>query len=230
MFTGLVQSAGVVRRVEAADQARKLVIEARLQERDRALGASVAVSGVCLTVTQADESSFEALVGFETLDKTKLGELVVGQRVNVEPSLRIGDPIGGHLVSGHVDGVGTLRTREARGEAQKLVFWVPEPLRRYVAVKGSICIDGVSLTVNEVDKEGFAVGLIPHTLKVTTLDALEVGDHVNLEVDLLARYVERILSVGGGQPAPGLTFEQLAAAGFGAGTGTGPGTGPGTTS
>jgi riboflavin synthase len=214
MFTGLVQCTGTVRRLTEVAQGRQIEVAAQLADGDRILGASVAVSGVCLTVTEASAEHFCADIGFETLDKTRLGNLQVGESVNLEPSLRIGDPIGGHLVSGHVDGVGSLRSIEARGDARLMWFNAPPELHRYIAVKGSICIDGVSLTVNEVDGEGFAVGLIPHTLEVTTLGLLKAGTPVNLEVDMMARYVERILSASSDAPSGGVSMANLIAAGF----------------
>ena len=188
------------------------MIDAALDERARELGASVAVSGVCLTVTAASPKHFEVEAAFETLSLTTLGDLAVGDVVNLEPALRMGDPLGGHLVSGHVDGVGRLESVEARGEARECWFSVPAELARYVAPKGSICIDGVSLTVNAVRDDRFSVGLIPHTLGVTTLGALGVGDRVNLEVDLLARYVARLLESG--ETAQGVSMETLRDAGF----------------
>jgi riboflavin synthase len=200
VFTGLVQTTGVVRELRPGPESRRIVIEAELAPADRVIGASVCVSGVCLTVTDSSSSWFAADVAFETLAVTTLGDLQVGSRVNLEPSLRLGDSLGGHLVSGHVDGVGQLRSVERRGDAREVWVFTPEPLRRYVAVKGSVAIDGVSLTVNRIDETGFMVGLIPHTLEVTTLgQKLEqlVSDGpiaVNLEVDMLARYVERLLS------------------------------------
>jgi riboflavin synthase len=204
VFTGLVQTTGVVRELHEGSEGLRVVIAATLAPDDRAIGASVCVSGVCLTVVEASASEFAADVGFETLAVTSFGSelagLAVGTRVNLEPSLRLGDSLGGHLVSGHVDGVGQLRSVEARGDAREVWVEVPEPLRRYIAVKGSIAIDGVSLTVNRVDATGFMIGLIPHTLAVTTLGAkLELLTRsaapvpVNLEVDMLARYVERLL-------------------------------------
>ena len=214
MFTGLVQCTGTVRRLREVAQGRQIEVEARLDAGDRHLGASVAVSGVCLTVTEASDEHFCADIGFETLDKTRLGALQSGDTVNLEPSLRIGDPIGGHLVSGHVDGVGALRSVEARGDARLMWFDAPAELHRYIAVKGSICIDGVSLTVNEVDAAGFAVGLIPHTLEVTTLGKLAPGTDVNLEVDMMARYVERMIFCSGETAPSGLTKDKLLAAGF----------------
>lgn len=201
MFTGLVQTTGCVLELSPSPHSHRLVISAKLAAADRSLGASVCVSGVCLTVTESSDDRFAADVAFETLAVTTLGALEPGSVVNLEPSLRLGDALGGHLVSGHVDGVGRLRSVEVRGDARECWFWVPEPLRRYVAVKGSIVVDGVSLTVNRVDEVGFMVGLIPHTLAVTTLgrlvDLVDQADQspatVNLEVDMLARYVERLL-------------------------------------
>ncbi|MEZ4453643.1 MAG: riboflavin synthase [Nannocystaceae bacterium] len=212
MFTGLVQGVGTLAAIEGRSQSKRLTIAATLKPDDRILGASVSVAGVCLTVTGADERSFTCEAAFETLARTTLGERRAGDRVNLEPALRLGDALGGHLVSGHVDGVGHLRRRSARGDAIEMIFGAPAELLRYVAVKGSICVDGVSLTVNAVDDEGFAVGLIPHTLSATTLGALEPGDRVNLEVDLIARYVERLL--GARAPAATITWETLARAGM----------------
>ena len=211
VFTGLVQGTGEVIAVREVPQGRTLTIRAELAERDVAIGASVAVSGVCLTVTEraGDTVAFDA--AFETLKLTTLGDLSTGSTVNLEPSLRVGDPLGGHLVSGHVDGVATLRSITPRGDAREMWFDVPDPLRRFIAAKGSVAVDGVSLTVNEVDDRGFAVGLIPHTLSVTTLGGLQPGSRVNLEVDVLARYVARLLETG--QPA-GLSKQTLIDGGF----------------
>ncbi len=195
MFTGLVRATGSVREAQEQAEGRRLVIEVALEPADRAIGASVCTSGVCLTVVEADEGSFAVEAAFETLRLTTLGDLKVGDRVNLEPSLRMGDAIGGHLVSGHVDGIGELRRIEPRGEARECWFAVPPDLRRFVAVKGSVCVDGVSLTINAVEGDEFMVGLIPHTLEVTTLGILKPGDRVNLEVDQLARYGARNLEV-----------------------------------
>jgi riboflavin synthase len=214
MFTGLVRSVGRVERILAGAEQKTFVVAAALAEADRALGASVSVSGVCLTVTAATPTSFTVEAAFETLAVTTLGGLAVGSRVNLEPALRVGDALGGHLVSGHVDGLARLRSRTPRGEAVEMWFDVPAELRPFLTVKGSACVDGVSLTINAVDAAGFAVGLIPHTLAVTTLGERRVGDALNLEVDLLARYVARLLEFRAPVAPAGVTAELLARAGF----------------
>jgi riboflavin synthase len=216
MFTGLVRSVGKLARVHAGAEQKTFVIAANLGEAERAIGASVSVSGVCLTVTAATPHDFTVEAAFETLAVTSLGGLQVGSRVNLEPALRLGDALGGHLVSGHVDGLARLRSRSARGDAALLWFDVPPELLPFIASKGSACLDGVSLTINDVDARGFSVGLIPHTLAVTTLGERAVGDALNLEVDLLARYVARLLQFSQGTPAAsaGVTHETLARAGY----------------
>jgi riboflavin synthase len=159
-------------------------------------GGSIAVNGVCLTATQFDDSSFHADVSRETLTLTTLGECVVGTPVNVEKALLAGQAMGGHYVTGHVDGVGQLVTRHDDARSVRMEFRVPAELARYVARKGSICIDGVSLTVNGASGDRFDVNLVPHTLEVTTLGRLQPGSRVNLEVDIIARYVERMMQPG----------------------------------
>ncbi len=213
MFTGLVQTRGKLVRVRDAASTRHLVIQGELPARDLELGASVAVNGACLTVTQSSADTFTFEAAFETLRKTTLGGLRVGATVNLEPALRMGDALGGHLVSGHVDGIATLRSRTRRGDASEMWFDAPQDLQPFIAQKGSLTLDGVSLTVNEVDARGFMVGIISHTLAVTTLGDLEPASTVNLEVDVLARYVARLLEFGS-SPASRLTKDQLAAAGF----------------
>lgn len=209
MFTGLVQAMGDVVAVREAAEGRALEVAAPLSASDLAIGASVAVQGVCLTVTASGAGRCTFQAAFETLSRTTLGALAVGDRVNLEPSLRVGDPLGGHLVSGHVDGIATVRSIAPRGDAREVWIDVPEPLRRFVAQKGSVALDGVSLTINEVDATGFAVGLIPHTLAVTTLGALARGARLNLEVDVLARYVARLLDA-----SPSVSHRTLVDAGF----------------
>lgn len=217
MFTGLVQQVGTLVAQRPGPERQTLVVAAKLEPRDRETGASVAVDGVCLTVTAATEEQLEFDAAFETLRLTTLGSRDVGDRVNLEPALRVGDALGGHLVSGHVDGVGTVRSVVARGDARELWVDVPAELMRFVAPKGSICVDGTSLTVNEVDAVGFAVGLVPHTLSATTLGGLAAGRSVNIEVDLLARYVARLLDYGRTPtpaPPPGLSVDALVEAGY----------------
>ncbi len=193
MFTGLVHSTGSVARIDAGAQQKTFVIASTLRDADLAVGASVCTSGVCLTVTSREGDTFTVEAAFETLELTTLGSLAPGDRVNLEPSLRVGDAIGGHLVSGHVDGVGTLASVDSRGDAREMWFEVPASLAPFIATKGSVCVDGVSLTINRVEGARFMIGVIPHTLEVTTLGARAVGDAVNIEVDQLARYVARIL-------------------------------------
>jgi len=160
-----------------------------------ALGESISVNGVCLTVIAFDAAGFEADASNETLSLTTLGQLPPGRAVNLERAMRPNDRLGGHLVSGHVDGVGRVLDVREDARAQRWRFAAPGPLSKYIAQKGSICVDGVSLTVNGVDDEGFDVALIPHTVSHTAFSQTRVGDVVNLEVDLVARYVERLLSV-----------------------------------
>ncbi len=195
MFTGLVEATGRLAVRESRGPGFRLVVESELA--DLVLGESISVSGACLTVTQHAPGRFSADVSTETVQKTTLGRLAVGSRVNLERALRVGDRMGGHVVTGHVDAVGRVRERSASGEAVNLTVAVPRALSCYVAPKGSIALDGVSLTVNVVDQEGFQVMLIPHTLRATTLSELSPGSSMNVEVDLMARYVARHLEVGG---------------------------------
>ena len=198
VFTGLVQTTGALVGAAPAERCRRLVLEGALGAEDLVLGASVAIDGVCLTVvaSEPEHGRFEVEAAFETLRKTTLGAKGVGDVVNLEPALRVGDALGGHFVSGHVDGVARLRSLEQRGEARELWFDPPADLHGFVAEKGSVCLDGVSLTVNDVDQQGFMVGIIPHTLSVTTLGRRKVGDQVNIEIDVIARYVARLLQRG----------------------------------
>lgn len=195
MFTGLIEGVGRVLAVEPRGGDARLRIEVgSLPFADVAIGESIAVSGVCLTVVEFDAMSFVADASTETLALTTLGGLGVGRAVNLERAMRPTDRLGGHLVSGHVDGVGRVQQVWPDARAQRWRFTAPASLLRYVAVKGSICVDGVSLTVNAVDDAGFEVALIPHTVAHTAFASTQVGDAVNLEVDLVARYVERLLN------------------------------------
>jgi riboflavin synthase len=196
MFTGIVQAIGTIARVEPRGGDTRLVVEAGrgFDTGDVAIGDSICVSGVCLTAVAVDTSQFAADVSVETLSRTTLGMLKSGDCVNLEKSLRLADRLGGHLVSGHVDGVGHVVTVEPDARSQRWVFDAPSELSRYIAAKGSVCIDGVSLTVNEVASNRFGVNLIPHTIDATTFQHKRAGDPVNIEVDLIARYVERLHS------------------------------------
>ncbi len=194
MFTGIIAAVGTVHEVKpAAGGARITVDTAALDLAGVSSGDSIAVDGVCLTAVALRSRGFEADVSRETLNCTT--GFTAGARVNLEKSLRLADPLGGHLVSGHVDGVGTVTRFEASGENRLLAIAAPRELAKYIARKGSIAVNGVSLTVNAVDGGAFEINLIPHTLQATNLNALTVGSRVNLEVDLLARYVERMFEV-----------------------------------
>ncbi|HEY0674943.1 MAG TPA: riboflavin synthase [Immundisolibacter sp.] len=192
MFTGIIQTVGQVTAIDRrGGDARLRIVGLSLP--DGTLGESIAVSGVCLTAVEFIEDGFVADVSAETLACTTLGAWSVGQRVNLERALAVGERLGGHIVSGHVDGVGELVSRQADGRSQRFVLRAPAALARYIAAKGSITVDGVSLTVNTVIGAEFGVNIVPHTLTHTSLDALRAGSRVNLEVDLLARYLERLL-------------------------------------
>jgi riboflavin synthase len=194
MFTGIVQGVATVRAIEPRGGDVTLVFDtAGISLADIELGGSIAVSGVCLTATRFDDGSFAADVSRETLSLTTLGDWVAGTRVNLEKALLAGQALGGHYVTGHVDGVGEMVSRRDDARSVRMEFKVPPELARYVARKGSICIDGVSLTVNGARGDRFDVNLVPHTLEVTTLGGLQSGSRVNLEVDIIARYVERMM-------------------------------------
>jgi riboflavin synthase len=199
MFTGIVQDVGRVERLDPRGQDLRLSVGTeRLDLARHSIGDSIAVAGVCLTVVALQERGFAADVSRETLAHTSIGTWREGTRVNLEPALRAGDALGGHLLAGHVDGIGEIVERSEDARSRRLRVRVPPALARYVARKGSVALDGVSLTVNLVEALQFDVNLVPHTLAVTTLGALVVGDSVNLEIDLIARYVARLLEA----PAP----------------------------
>jgi riboflavin synthase len=190
MFTGIVRELGTV---DAFDGSR-LVVAANETTASAAVGDSVAVAGVCLTVVEQGDGRLAFDVVPETLARTALGRLEPGGSVNLEPSLRVGDPLGGHVVQGHVDAVGRVRSVAPEGEGSRVWVDAPENVVRYCTEKGSIAVDGVSLTVAAFDDEGFEVALIPHTLALTTLGGLEPGDEVNLETDVLGKVVERLVA------------------------------------
>lgn len=191
MFTGIVTDIGRVRDVRATDRDRRYEIETAWDTADIDLGASVSHAGCCLTVTEKGAGWFAVEVSNETLSKTTLGSWAAGDSVNLERAARLGDEMGGHVVSGHVDGLGRVVSITPEGGSHRIAVEAPSPLHRYIAAKGSITIDGVSLTVNVVEGRVFWLNIIPHTWTVTTLGALKVGDPVNLEIDMLARYLAR---------------------------------------
>jgi riboflavin synthase len=194
MFSGIIAAVGRITRVEPRPGGARIAVSAsRLGLDDVAIGDSIAVNGVCLTVVAKSPASFEADVSAETFSCT-VGLDASGE-VNLEKALRLADRLGGHLVAGHVDGVGEVMRIRAAGESTRMTIRAPEPLSRYIARKGSVAVQGVSLTVNEVRDAEFDVNLIPHTISATTLRNLKAGSSVNLEVDLVARYVERMLGV-----------------------------------
>lgn len=198
MFTGIVQDLGTVLERETRGGDLRLVIGfTRLEEARVRLGDSICVQGCCLTVTARAGRSFAADLSRETLALTTLGALAVGHAVNLEPALHAGDVLGGHLVSGHVDGIGRVTGVESDARSRRLTLSVPSELTRYIAPKGSVTVDGVSLTVNEVAGDSFGVNIIPHTQAVTTLGTVTAGTPVNIEIDQVARYLARLLAVPG---------------------------------
>ena len=195
MFTGIVRERGRVAAVDGGAQRVRLTVEAPATAPAVSVGDSVAVNGVCLTAVEAGNGTLAFDAVPETLARTSLGRLAPGAPVNLEPALRAGDPLGGHVMQGHVDGLARVRSVEPEGDGRRIWIDASPDLLRYTVEKGSIAVDGVSLTVAALDDAGFAVALIPHTLAETTLGDLETGDETNLEVDVLAKYVERLVTM-----------------------------------
>jgi riboflavin synthase len=193
MFTGLIQDKGKLLRTERRGPDAAMVIQARFPMDTLTLGESIAVDGACLTVVSFQGNVFTVDVSAETLSRTTLGQKQPGSLLNLERALRMGERLGGHLVTGHIDGLGTLRERRQEGRSWRLVFAVPPDLDRYIIEKGSVAVDGVSLTVNACSAGSFAVNIVPHTLAETTLADLKAGDTVNIETDLIGKYVEKML-------------------------------------
>jgi riboflavin synthase len=221
MFTGIIQAVGTVAALENRGGDLRLAIEVgKLPLADVSLGDSIAVSGVCLTVVELTGSGFQADVSGETLARTVIGNLTVNDAVNLEKALTLATRLGGHLVSGHVDGIGTVLARREDSRSIRFTLRAPDELARYIATKGSICVDGISLTVNAVRGTDFELNIVPHTLQETTMKDYRTGRRVNLEVDLIARYLERLLQ-GDATARPdacqGITREILEKYGFGAG-------------
>ena len=212
MFTGIIKAKGkLVGLRPVGGDVRLSVAASGLDWSAFELGESIAVNGVCLTAVSLEDDGFAADVSRETLTVTTLQNLQVGAAVNLEPAVSIGERLGGHLVSGHVDCIGTVRTRDDDARSVRLAIAIPVEYSRYVARKGSICVDGTSLTVNAVDGNMFTVNIIPHTAEVTIIGGYRVGSEVNIEVDLVARYVERLLQGEGGE---GITQQFLEQHGY----------------
>ncbi len=194
MFTGIIQALGSLQKIEPqAGDCRLYIATGELPMQDVQPGDSIAVNGVCLTAIEPGKHGFAADVSAETLSKTTLGQKKAGDKLNLEKALTLSTPLGGHLVSGHVDGVGQVIRRWHDGRSERFDIRAPKALARYIARKGSICVDGISLTVNEVNGDCFALNIVPHTLQVTTIGDYQAGTAVNLEVDLIARYLERLM-------------------------------------
>lgn len=212
MFTGIVEEIGVVKALESSLAGTRLTILASTVMETLTVGASVSVNGACLTVVAVGDREFSAEVSRETLSVTALGRLITSAPVNLERALKINERIDGHLVSGHVDGVGTLTSRRQEGNAIVLRIEAPKEVLRYCVPKGSITVDGASLTINELNDRSFSVAIIPHTAKMTTLGVKQAGEAVNLEADLIGKYVERLLQERGDlppKPAPAIDREYL---------------------
>ena len=194
MFTGIIEEIGVVKAASKTLQGSGVTILAKAVLEGLKIGDSVTVNGVCLTVVGRNDTEMRADISPETMKVTTLGSLKAGDPVNLERAMRLGDRLGGHLVTGHVDGVGTIRARAQDADAYQIMIEAPRDVLRYCVPKGSVTVDGISLTINHVTDHGFRVTIIPHTAKVTTLGIKQIGDAVNLETDLIGRYVERLLA------------------------------------
>lgn len=215
MFTGIIQHVGTVRSVRRAVESRVLDVEAPELAPDVALGDSICVSGVCLTATRVNAGRMSFDVSSETLRLTTLGDLNEGSEVNLEPALRVGDRMGGHFVSGHVDGTGVILRRERRPGEERLEVEVPSDLTDLMIMKGSVAVDGISLTIAALRLGAFEVSLIPHTIASTTLRGKRAGDRVNIECDMIGRWVKRLVEGGGPRPAAGvLDVSSLEGEGF----------------
>lgn len=214
MFTGLIEDLGTLRELRLGSSQAQLIVATNLPTAELTLGESIAVNGVCLTVTSCGEGAFTADVSPETLDCSSLGRLTRGSRVNLERALRLSDRLGGHLVSGHVDGLAKITDLYREGNAWRFTFKADAGVMDFLVAKGSVAIDGISLTVNEVSEDSFSLAIIPHTLSLTTLQDRKVGDEVNVETDLIGKYVARFLRHGASEKPQGVTMDVLAKHGF----------------
>ncbi|MBN1931075.1 MAG: riboflavin synthase [Desulfobacterales bacterium] len=193
MFTGIIEGLGTIRRIQSSGFGKHLTLEADFKLDQTRLGDSIAVSGACLTAVAIDGPCFEVDVSPETLEKTTIGRAKIGERVNLERALRLSDRLDGHLVSGHIDGIGVLKHRKTTGNAMIVTIGLNPSLSRYMIKKGSVAVDGISLTINDCSRESFEVSIIPHTAKLTTIGFKKMGDPVNIETDMIGKYVERFI-------------------------------------
>ena len=217
MFTGIIEGFGAIASIRSAGQGKRLAIEADFALDQTKIGDSISVSGACLTAVKIDRRYFEVDISPETLQMTTFGQAKVGQRVNIERALRLSDRIDGHLVSGHIDGLGEIRQKETLGNAIIVTIDVPQTLSKYMISKGSVAVDGISLTINSCDAGSFSVSIIPHTAKWTTIGFKNKGDPVNIETDMLGKYVERFMNARQGEadtPSSGIDKEYLLKTGF----------------
>ncbi|MCS6303470.1 MAG: riboflavin synthase [Nitrospira sp.] len=208
MFTGIIEEMGAITVLKKTLSGTRLTILASAVMGDLKIGDSVSVDGICLTVVSRSERDFSVEVSPETLSVTTLGNFAVGLPVNLERAMRLNERIGGHLVAGHVDGVGVIRSRHQDSNAIVFTISAPPEILRYCVAKGSIAVDGISLTINDVSEKGFSVAIIPHTAKATTIGLKQVNDPVNLESDLIGKYVERLLQERGQLPKPPISIDK----------------------
>jgi len=217
MFTGIIEGLGAIAAIRPSGQGRRLTVDADFELAGSKIGDSISVSGACLTAVRIAGRRFDADVSPETTAKTTFGAARLGERVNLERAMRLSDRIDGHLVSGHIDGTGVIESRDAVGNVLVVTIGVPEDLARFMIVKGSVAVDGVSLTINTLEPGRFSVCIIPHTASMTTVGFKPKGGRVNIEADMIGKYVERFLSARqgpGAAPPSGVTVEMLARAGF----------------
>lgn len=193
MFTGIIEGLGTIREIQTAGQGKRMALDADFRLDQTKIGDSISVNGACLTVVLIDGRRFKVDVSPETLSRTTLGQAKIGDRLNLERALRLSDRIDGHLVSGHIDGTGTITLKQIKGNAVIVFIDIPESLSYYMIKKGSVAVDGISLTINNCGRDRFEVSIIPHTAKLTTLGFKNVGDSVNIETDMIGKYVERLV-------------------------------------
>ncbi len=214
MFTGIIEGLGSIKEIRSSGQGSQLTVEADFVLEHTKIGDSIAVSGSCLTAVAIDGKRFQVDVSPETLGKTTFGRAKIGDRVNIERALRLSDRIDGHLVSGHIDGMGIIKHRKNAGNAIIVTIGVSGAFSHYMIKKGSVAVDGISLTINTCDRESFTVSIIPHTAKLTTINFKNIGDSVNIETDMIGKYVERFVTQKQENKQSAITMEFLAKSGF----------------